>query len=103
MTFNDNPTVDFNLDTYAVAADLTPFVVVHGGSPYTFTHLDELDGWKAAEAFMGGGAGADIEVLKLALGEDNFEKFKSGPRIKRGAMNTLVKRYLSHCGIDTGN
>lgn len=99
---NDRPEVDFNLDTFRNEAETKPFVVVHDGRPYSFTHLDELDGWKAAEAFMGGDAGADVEVIKLALGDD-FDKFKSAKPLKRAAMTALVKRYLNHCGIDTGN
>ncbi|GAA4680529.1 hypothetical protein [Nocardioides nanhaiensis] len=99
---NDNPTVDFNLDNYRSEVDLKPFVIVHGGTPFSLTHLDELDGWKAAEAFAGGEAGADVEVIKLALG-DEFQKFKDTARLRRGPMQALVKRYLSHCGIDTGN
>ncbi|MCY4726696.1 hypothetical protein NYO98_10440 [Nocardioides sp. STR2] len=102
MTHHDNPTVDFNLDTFRNEAETKPFVVVHDGTPYSFTHLDELDGWKAAEAFAGGEAGADIEVIKLALGDD-FAKFKSAKVLRRGPMQALVKRYLAHCGIDTGN
>ncbi|MFT4288175.1 hypothetical protein [Nocardioides sp.] len=99
---NDKPTVDFNLDTYRNEVETNPFVVVHGGKPFTFPHLDELDGWQIAEAFAGGQAGADVEVIKTALGED-FAKFKNAAKLRRGPMNAMLKAYLAHCGIDSGN
>lgn len=103
MTYNDNPTVDFNLDTYRAEAETRPFVVVHGGKPWQFKHVDECDGWEVAEAFAGNSAkGADIAVIEKALG-DEFVKFKQAARLNRGAMTALIKRYLAHCGIDSGN
>jgi hypothetical protein len=100
MSHNDNPTVDFNLDTFKNEVDLTPFVVVHGGKPYTLTHLDELDGWEAVAAFANGSG--DSDLLRLALGE-KFDEFRKSTKLKRGAMQALVRRYLAHCGVETGN
>ena len=102
MSHNDNPTVDFNLDAFSVEAEAKPFVVVHDGTPYQFTHLDLLDGWEAVEAFANNSATGDVDILRLALG-DKFEDFKNAKRITRGGLQALVRRYLNHCGVETGN
>lgn len=102
MNYNDKPTIDFNLDAYKAEADQTPFVFTFGGKPWTFEHIDQLDGWGVAEAFAGGEGGADNALLKLTLGKE-YAAFREIPGFKRGKMVALIKRYLAHCGIETGN
>jgi hypothetical protein len=103
-TRTDSPEVDFNIDSYKSAEELKPYAIVFGGKRYEMTHMDELDGWSVAEAFTAGDAGADIEIIKLSLGEAKFAEFKkeSAGKLKRGPMQELIKRYLAHCGLSTG-
>lgn len=94
--------IDFNLDAFKSDSEQRPFIVSFGGKEFALTHLDKLNGWEAAEAFAGGSAGADVEVVRLALGE-KFLEFKNAASLNRGGLQALVKRYLAHCGIDAGN
>ncbi len=95
---NDKPSVDLNLDAYAPDETLEPYSVVLGGKRYVLPHIDDLDAYGFVEAQQ---SGSDIETLKLALG-DQFTEFRKN-RLSRGALNRLLNRYLTHCGIDLGN
>lgn len=96
----DKPAAVFNLDGFKAEGELKPFPVNFKGKLYNMVHLDNLDGFDTIDAFMLNDAGSTKEVLKMALGDDHAEFRKGKP--SKAMLDELVKRYLAHCGVDTG-
>jgi hypothetical protein len=95
---SDDKPFDFNLDAVQAEVDLTPWRVHWAGQRWEFRHAEELDVWGLVEGAERGEIAATIGIFKLALGEEQFAKFRK-TEMPQYKMKALFEAYKKYCGL----
>lgn len=100
----DSPNV-FNLNAVKVeAGDFPPFYFNWGpkNRRWRMTHRELLNQLPILEgAVRGGEMEGSLEILKAALGPEQWADFRKIPIMDRQS-EALLKRYFEHCGMELG-
>jgi hypothetical protein len=94
----DNQPFEFNLDAFVKGMDHAPFRFHWSGRRWEMAHFDAIDSKETKKAVQ---SGDDDEILKLAMGGEQFAAFDEIP-IPNGGRNEMVKQYFRHCGVNVG-
>jgi hypothetical protein len=98
----DDSPFDLNLDTVRAEAELTPYVVQWFGRRWSFAHLQGLDTWHFADLGDVGDMESICDTLQTALGDEQWEEFRTAGPLPGYKMKALFQGYQRHCGFRPG-
>jgi hypothetical protein len=98
MSTPDDKPFDFNLDAYVKGLDLEPFRFHWKDRRWQMEHFDAIDSWEMGKAAR---SGNDADIIKLAMGNEQFAEFRKIPLLV-GGLREVTERYFKHCGVDLG-
>lgn len=97
----DNTPFDFNLDAYKAETGLEPFRFHWNGKRWTMEHAENLDAWGLIGAAGEEQVEVIVQVLELALGEQQYADFKNS-KLPQYKLKGLFDAYMKHCNVDPG-